>query len=470
MGILLEKLIEYGQSNFYPYHMPGHKRNPAGKLPEEWTKVDITEIEGFDNLHEPEGILKELQREAALAYGAEESYYLINGSTCGILSAVSAAVSFGGELLIARNCHKSVYHGAYLRKLTLHYLYPETVSGFDVCEAVTAQQVREALEKYPKTEAVLIVSPTYEGRIADVEAIARVVHEKGLPLIVDEAHGAHLGFAPEFAENSNQAGADLVIHSLHKTLPSLTQTALLHCNGRLIDRERVRRFLHIYQTSSPSYILMAGMEEAIQIAVSGREAFTEFTRKWEALLVRLQGCRNIRVLPGQFEQCAAKKHDIGKLVLSVKGTGLSGQRFYDILLQKYHLQMEMACESYVLAMFTLADTWEGYERLAEAVLTLDGELVSNAAEEDKKLGIPQLTEQVSLGGAWEAKKERIPLDKAAGRIAGEFLSLYPPGTPLAVPGEMVDEEAIRMLKRYLNAGLTVQGLDKEQKISVLVGK
>ena len=484
MGILLEKLTEYSERDFYPYHMPGHKRKTAGMLPAEWTDVDITEIDGFDNLHQPEEILKELQEKAAQAYGADESFYLVNGSTCGILSAISAAVPFGGELLITRNCHKSVYHGAYLRHLTLRYIYPRIIEEFDVCEAVTAKQVREALDANPGVSAVLIVSPTYEGRVADVAAIARVVHDKGLPLIVDEAHGAHLGFAPGFAENSCRLGADLVINSLHKTLPAMTQTALLHCNGERVNRELLRRFLHIYQTSSPSYVLMASMEEAVCIASEDKEAFARFRSYWKELLETLKQCKRIRILPESFAECEEKVHDTGKLVLSVKGTGLSGQQFYDILLEKYHLQMEMACESYVLAMFTVNDTREGYRRLAEAVLALDAQLDAGqvrCAEEASKVTSKtegpdcEVTQTVTLHAceamplheAWEADKETMSFTQAQGRIAGEFLNLYPPGTPIAVPGERLTREVIEELHNCLTAGLRVQGIHENEKIIVL---
>lgn len=471
MGILYDKLTEYSKSDYYPYHMPGHKRQPAGTLPKEWTEADITEIEGFDNLHQPEGILKTLQEKAAAAYGAEESFYLINGSSSGILSAISATVSFGGELLIVRNCHKSVYHGAYLRRLTLRYLYPEMVEGFDVCEAITEEQVKDALEKYPAVEAVLIVSPTYEGRIARIEAIAEVVHAKGLPLIVDEAHGAHLGFAEGFAQNSNRLGADVVIHSLHKTLPSMTQTALLHCNGKLVNRDKIRRFLRIYQSSSPSYVLMASMEEAVRVAMKEEEAFVRFRKNWNTLLERLGACQKIHVL-GECTQendevCHKFKQDVGKLVLSVKGTGLSGQQLYDILLNRYHLQMEMACESYVLAMFTIGDTEEGYERLTVAVLELDKELFTEPWKDDKVMEVPAPEEKLCLYEAWDEEKEWISLEAACGRIVGEFVNLYPPGTPLAVPGEVVNPETVRILKEYLESGLTVQGIDEERRICVL---
>lgn len=464
MGILLEKLKEYSKSNYYPYHMPGHKRMSAGDLPKEWTATDITEIDGFDNLHQAEGILKEVQKKAAKAYGAEESFYLINGSTGGILSAVSAAVPFGGELLIARNCHKSVYHAAYLRHLQLHYIYPKVLEGYDICEAVTVGQVEQALSEHPEVAAVLIVSPTYEGRLADVAAIAKVVHAKGLPLIVDEAHGAHLGFASEFASNSARLGADIVINSVHKTLPAMTQTALLHVNGKLVDRERLKRFLHIYQTSSPSYVLMASMEEAVEIAGS-EGAFELFSERWRKLLTDLQQCKRLKILPGNQEECVNNIHDIGKLIISVKGTELSGQQLYDILLQEYHLQPEMACESYVLCMFTIGDSQEGYDRLTKALLAIDGRL--QGKQEQGIDTMPCLKVEKAFFEAWEQEKESVPLEKAEGRLAGEFLNLYPPGTPIAVPGERLSGDAITIIENCLAGGLTVQGIIGEGYVVVL---
>ena len=333
--------------------MPGHKRHEVEGFPKQITELDITEITDFDNLHQAEGIILKAQQNVAQAYGAEESFFLINGSTCGILSAISTAVPFGGHLLIARNCHKSVYHGAYLRHLKLSYIYPQVNEAFDICEAVTPQQVAVMLQADKSIQAVLIVSPTYEGRIADVKGIAEVVHDRGLPLIVDEAHGAHLGFDESFAVNSGRLGADLVINSVHKTLPAMTQTALLHCNGTLIDRDKLKQFLHIYQSSSPSYIMMASIEQAVQTAVYHKEFFKQFKERWVGLLKKLQSLQQIRVL---YEEPERKKHDIGKLIISTKGTKMSGKQLADVLRLKFHLEMEMACETYVLAMFTIADT------------------------------------------------------------------------------------------------------------------
>lgn len=464
MGILLDRLTEYSQSDFYPYHMPGHKRNIAGALPADWTSVDITEIEGFDNLHYADSILKELQEKVAIAYGAEESFYLVNGSTCGILSAISAAVPFGGEVLITRNCHKSVYHAAYLRQLKLHYIYPNMLEKYDICEAATPMQVQEALEKNPEVSAVLIVSPTYEGRIADVKGIAEVVHKKGIPLIVDEAHGAHLGFAPGIAINSARLGADLVINSVHKTLPSMTQTALIHANGEVVDRQALRRFLGIYQTSSPSYVLMSSIEEAVQIAMEDN-AFLDMEVRWEKLLTDLSELQNLKILPKCMEECRNKQQDIGKLIISTKDTELSGPQLYDMLLSEYHLQPEMVCESYVLCMFTIGDTEEGYDRLTEALLAIDKKLQREQKHSISKIPIPDA--EIPLYVAWEQEQVEVPITEAEGRLAGEFLNLYPPGTPILVPGERFTKETIVFLEQCIAEGLQVQGISKDSNVRVL---
>lgn len=460
-------LKEYGQSDYYPLHMPGHKRRAHGQLPEEIVQMDLTEIDGFDNLHQAEGILKELQEHAARMYGADETFYLVNGSTGGILSAVSTAVKEGGHILIARNCHKSVYHACYLRNLKISYLYPQVMQDYDICEPITCEQVEDALAWETDVDAVLLVSPTYEGRIADIESIAKVVHARGIPLIVDEAHGAHLGFAEGFAQNSCRNGADLVIHSVHKTLPALTQTALLHVNGTVIDRNQLKRFLHIYQSSSPSYVLMAGIDNALrQVEQNGKELFGAFIHNWNKMCQRLSAMNNLSILePGE-------KQDIGKLLVSVKKTGLSGQQLYDMLLEEYHLQLEMAAASYVLAMFTVGDTKEGYERMTQALLEIDARLAKAPPDArlpqaqpepdaEAKQALPAaVTKRIGIPfcKAWDMEAEYCPLSLCQGRLAGEFINLYPPGTPMAVPGESIDDALICQIRDCLQKGLSVQGV------------
>lgn len=486
MESLFDQLKAYGQSDFYPLHMPGHKRHFFGELPEELFLRDITEIDGFDNLHAPEGILLDIEREAARLYGAEESFYLVNGSSAGVLAALSAALPFGGHLLMARNCHKSAYHAAYLRNFTLSYLYPKQILGYDIVDVVSSTQVKEALESEINIGAVLITSPSYEGRICDIKQIADIVHEKGIPLIVDEAHGAHLGWYSGFAENSCRQGADLVIHSVHKTMPAPTQTALLHVNGNLVDRERLRRFLRMYQTSSPSYLLMAGIDNALRTAEKERDTiFPDFLKNWENMLREMKKLKLLRILRDE-----GGRQDVGKLVVSTKGTKISGRELYDRLRKDYHIQLEMASESYVLAMFTVNDSREGYERFTAALLEIDETLQENAfvesgstarkhAEMESALDRRETYERMEAGAdasemhanaeaifplakAWDAEREEVLLDAAIGRIAGDFVNLYPPGVPILVPGECVTEGILEDISRWIHQGLTVQGIRQEQ--------
>ena len=446
----------------YPYHMPGHKRRLSASMPPEYIRADITEIDGFDNLHDSKGILLELQKKAAMLYGADESFFLVNGSSCGVLAAISAAVSEGGHIIMARNSHKSAYHAAYLRKLKIAYLYPEQIRDYEINEAVRAEQVREALRSCPQAEAVFLVSPTYEGRIADVAEIAKLVHEQNKILIVDEAHGAHLGFAEGFAENSIQAGADLVIHSVHKTLPAPTQTALLHVNGERVNRELVRRFLRIYQSSSPSYLLMAGIADALNVVEKqGKELFPRFLARWRKMLVALEQCKVLRFLPID----APLGQDIGKLVIETSRTNHSGLWLYDILRERYHLQPEMAAGNYCLAMFTVADTEEGYQRLTKALLEIDKELTQMSYKCNvwhKNTGIPAPETVIPLHSAWDMPRKRVLLSKAIGKIAAEFVNLYPPGTPILVPGERITEELCDRIREDCEKGLNVQGVEQNE--------
>lgn len=461
MGRLQKQLEEYAHSDYYPYHMPGHKRRLFGETLAPIAAWDITEIDGFDNLHDAKGILQQLQRRAAEVYGAEESFFLINGSTSGILSAVSAALPAGGKLLMVRGCHKSAYHAAYLRSLEVTYLQTGLHPAFGCVLAATAAQVERALAQDAAIQAVLIVSPTYEGLTAETAEIAKAAHERGIPLLVDEAHGAHLGFHQGWQSNASRLGADLVIQSLHKTLPSMTQTAILHVNGELIDRQKLRRFLEIYQSSSPSYIFMAGMEEAIEMTAAGAEKlFGAFEKNWHEMRERLGGCKALRFLQEE-------NMDKGKLVM-MDGTGcLSGKQLYDKLLNQYHLQLEMAAGRYALAMFTIGDTTEGYERLTEALLEIDRELDSGRRRSltgGEPCGWQEewicLKQRYPLCEAWDKETEKVPLMEAAGRAAGGFVVPYPPDIPVVVPGETMTKEVCYYLQECVEDGLTVQGIEE----------
>ena len=241
MEDLLKKLIKNREEGSYPFHMPGHKRRTS-KLPKELPYgLDITAIDGFDDLHHAEGILRSYMEHAADVFGCDRLWYLVNGSTAGNLAAISAVAEYGDTIIVARNCHKSVYNAIFLRGLKPVWIYPDEVEEFGIHGAMRPYEVETALMEHPDAKAVFLTSPTYEGIVSNVEKIAAICHKKNVPLLIDEAHGAHFGFHPAFPDSAIHLGADLVINSVHKTLPSLTQTAILKYKalGGLIDLKQV---------------------------------------------------------------------------------------------------------------------------------------------------------------------------------------------------------------------------------------
>lgn len=473
MEYLYDALLKYQASEAYPFHMPGHKRRKNFVNP---FFIDITEIYGFDNLHHAEGILKEAQKRAAVLYGAEETHFLVNGSTCGILSAISACTAKGGKILMARNCHKAVYHGALLQELEVIYLYPEKENSFGINGGIFPDQVKQALNENPDIQAVIVTSPTYDGVVSDIGKIAGIVHQREIPLIVDEAHGAHFGFHPYFPKSAVQMGADLVIHSLHKTLPSLTQTALLHVNGKRVDREKLRMYLGIYQSSSPSYVFMAGMDECIRtMQENAKEMFEKLKENLEKFYKGAEKFSQVRLAgSGLIGKSGVFDFDRSKLVISVKGTGMDGNWLDDRLRNRYHLELEMAAGTYALALTSVSDTAEGFQRLYEALMEIDHSIGAFEKKDGKEYceadNVVTKNEHVCrISEALESPKESVLLEKSEGRISREFLYLYPPGIPILVPGERISRGVLDKVKQFQQRGYSIQGLEEYslRKIQVM---
>ena len=479
---LYQALSEYAETDFYPYHMPGHKRNPDAGEMAAYYRFDITEIDGFDNLHHAEGILKEAQERANRLYGAEETYYLVNGSTGGVLAAIMALTDQGDEFLVARNCHRSVYHAAMMQGLILHYYYPNVIEEYDIYDGADAREIGRLLDRYPDSKAVVITSPTYEGILSDISAIANEVHDRDKILIVDGSHGAHL------KEGAVAGGADLVIHSLHKTLPAMTQTALLHVCGNRVDRQRLRKYLAMLQTSSPSYVMMASMDCCIRyMEERGQERNLFMQKQYAAFCKKVSVCRHIRIgKMSDLSQTSLQKSyvltdwDMGKIVISVKGTFLTGQQLYDILRDEYHLQMEMAASTYVLAIMTIMDTAEGWQRLADAIVQIDDRIEEKTGvdsafrqKEADRLSIQNLVEvreaevYMTPAQAFRERQEEVPLNQSTGRVMADFIALYPPGIPLLVPGEIMSEDLLQTIQDSIAMGLQVHGVTDAGMISVI---
>jgi len=479
---LTESLIEYGQSDYYPFHMPGHKRNHS--LPSfDPLSMDITEIDGFDNLHHPKGLIQSGMKKAAKLYHAERSYFLINGSTCGILSSICAATHPGDTILMARNSHQSAYHAAYLNQLHIIYLYPEFISDCEINGGISSEKVKQKLIAFPQIKAVFLTSPTYEGIVSDIAKIAEIVHSFQIPLIVDEAHGAHFGFHKFFPKSAVTCGADLVIQSLHKTLPAFTQTALLHCNGTLIEQTRLESYLNIYQTSSPSYLLMASIDSCINLLeAKGKELMEAYAKKLTTFQEELSTnhfifLQNIH----KTKENSIYDVDKSKLLLSCqvsknffpnrkkaipKLQGL-GMTLYYLLKEHYHLQCEMYMGNYVLAMTSFMDTEEGFSRLSSALKEIDKKIEGNFTKQNShpisyKWNFPysQITAEnvLTIAQSQEYPFEQIPLAEAKQRICKDFIYLYPPGIPFIVPGERISPDILQQIIQYQQQGFEIHGL------------
>lgn len=514
---LYAALTRYCEGDHYPYHMPGHKRNREAGPMASYYGIDITEIDGFDDLHHAEGILQEAQERANKLYGGRgtETFYLINGSTCGVLASIMAAAQRGEKILAARNCHRSVYHAAILQELELQYCFVPVIEEYGICGGINAKEIDRLLKQHADCRAVVITSPTYEGLISDVGAAADVVHAHDKILIVDEAHGAHLGLDESAPHGAVACGADLVIHSLHKTLPAMTQTALLHVQGNRVDRDRLRRYLRMLQTSSPSYVLMASMDSCIRYVEShGAERYAFMRQQYDIFCEKIRKCKHIWIGGITCETTAGNSQnradgaersrtaeayyaagwDIGKLLIYTRDGSLCGRQLYDLLREEYHLQMEMAAEKYVLAIMTIMDTEEGWQRLAAALRQIDDRIETGAMigpgkipgeesgmERKEAAGIAdesvvqygkenaggKKSTDVTMAQAYLGKREPISLAECVGKVAADFVHLYPPGIPLISPGEVVGEEMVERIGKYRSLGLQVQGVTADGKIMIL---
>jgi len=452
-------------------HMPGHKRNvlllPMGNPYE----IDITEIEGFDNLHQAEGIIKQLSMRMSSLYKAEKSYPLINGSTAGILAGIASATNKGDKILMARNSHKSVYHAAILRELRPVYIYPQQINKTSVSGGILAANVEEQLIKHQDIKLVVVTSPTYEGVVSDIGEISRIVHRYGAILLVDEAHGAHFGFHERFPKSAVTLGADLVIQSLHKTLPAFTQSAVLHSNRADINN-KIEHYLAVFQSSSPSYLLMAGMDRCIGLLEdSSKQLFDSFYDKLETFYQACNKMSRLTLLNRRIiGQDAIFDLDPSKITVFTGRTTYSGRQLSKILREKFKIVMEMETMDYVLGMTSICDTKEGFDRFEKALISIDLDSVAYSTEHMPfNTGIIKTIMEIAPFNAVADKSEVIKLTESCGRVAAVFISLFPPGTPLLVPGEIINKEVLCFINQALQEGLSITGLhgDKKDKIEVV---
>lgn len=459
MKSLIDRLKE---NKRIPMHMPGHKRNVllSPYLEKLSADIDITEIDGFDNLHDPDGILKESMEKAASIRGARKAFYLVNGSTCGILASICALIGKGDTVICARNCHKSVYNALELCGARVVFVNPMIDKKTGICGSLNPDNIEEKINSNPDAKLIVLTSPTYEGVVSDVRKICEVSHKKRIPVLVDAAHGAHFGFAEGFPESASSCGADISVESLHKTLPSLTQTAICYISGDLVCEDDVAEKLSIFQTSSPSYILMASIDECINLLKKQKnELFKDWNGCLDEFYKNAETFRNIRILKndGNFFDL-----DKSKIVILAK----DGKRLLK-LLRDEGVECEMAMPGYVVAMTGMGDTKESMDKLFNALYAVDEYVEKGDAR------IPDISSAevvLSVGQAKNEPMEYLEYMKSVGRVSGEYVWAYPPGVPIIIPGEKVSEEVAQTLIKYEEYGFNLQGSKKRKAGEILVIK
>lgn len=431
--------------NRLPMHMPGHKRNAglAPYLAGLGAALDISEIEGFDNLQRPEGLLKNTAALAARLYGADRSFPLVGGSTAGILAGMRALSRAGDTILMQRASHMSVYHAVALCGLKPVYLCAPLIEGFDSEASLEPEALQAALTAHPEAKLLVLTSPNYAGVMQDLSALCAMAKSAGLRVLVDAAHGAHLGLSPHFPQGAVGSGADIVVHSLHKTLPSLTQTALAHATSAEAA-SRLEEELRVFQSSSPSYLLLASIDGCLRLIDQRGEAlFAGWRQAIDRFYQAVNPLRHLKLLGKGASVPDVHDLDPSKLLISSAWSDLSGWELMERLRLEHGIELEMASESAALAMTGMGDDEATLMRLAEALLDIDSRLTSGSRP--APLGLPQpeiaLLPHEARALPWRA----CPWEEALGQVAAEYVWVYPPGIPLLAPGERMSAELIEAL-------------------------
>ena len=465
---LAEALLFYLQRGKRPYHTPGHKQG-AGlprELLELWGRevfrYDLTELPGLDDLHAPRGAIGRAQEAAARCFGAEESWFLVNGSTVGIQASIMAAVGQGELVLVPRQMHRSVLGGLILSGARPVYL-PVEAAGCRIPLTTRKELLEAALAGTAGLRAVVAVHPNYYGICGDLSHLVELCHCRGIPVLVDEAHGPHFGFDCRLPRSAMASGADVAVQGWHKLLTSLTQTAVLHCQGTEVDRERLRRCLALLQTTSPSYLFLLSLDVARwQMENRGREIWSRVLDLAERLRRRINSIPGLYCLGEEIqEHPAVGGWDPSKLVVDVSGLGLTGPQAASYLSDS-GVAVEMADPQNVLLLLTPGDSAESVEFLEQALHRLAREY-------------PPVKGKKVVGGSWEEmyqlqprvvltpaeavyqKGRRVKLEEAAGEISCEFLCPYPPGVTLLAPGEEITREILETVCRFKQLGFNWQG-------------
>lgn len=467
---IVEALQRFSEQDCYSFHVPGHKNGELSQLPQAFRDVmqyDLTELTGLDDFHYPEHIILQAEQLLQQTYHTHKSYFLVNGSTVGNLAMIYAACTYGDEVIVQRNAHKSIFHALQLVGAEPIYITPEWDEQTNTATHITFATLDVALTKYPKVKAVVLTYPTYYGMInEELSDIIQLCHSKDIPVLVDEAHGAHFMADDKFPKSALFYGADVVVQSAHKTLPAMTMASFMHVKSELIQPEQVNKYLRILQTSSPSYLLLASLDDARHYVQNySKEDMLYFLQKREQWLDSLKSIYDLEVITVD---------DLLKILLRARG--YSGFTLKTAL-EKHNIYVELADSYQVLLILPLLKCGSVYpfedirSKINEAIIDL-----KNEQQDDVVLNIKKIQDTTyriskppySFEQMDAMEREWIPYMRAIGRISSEMIIPYPPGIPLLLPGEKITVAKLKQLEDFLAVGAAFQGNHclQEKKISV----
>lgn len=465
---LFTKLKEHAARNPIQFHIPGHKKG-QGMDPEfrdfmgkNALSIDLINISPLDDLHHPHGVIQEAQMLAAEAFGADHTFFSVQGTSGAIMTMVMSVVDPGDKIIVPRNVHKSVLSAIILADAHPIFIHPDIDEELGIMHGVTTKQVEIALQQHPDAKAVLVINPTYYGVAGNLKEIVDIVHQHGIPVLVDEAHGVLTHFHDRLPMSAMQAGADMAATSVHKLGGSLTQSSILNVREGLVNPRRVQSIISMLTTTSTSYLLLASLDTARRyLAVDGYKVIEQ------TLQLADYARRHINEIPGLY--CMGRERlgsdalydlDETKLLIHLKQLNINGYEAEGYLRKHHNIEVELSDLYNLLCLVTPGDTLETIDRLILALQDLSKHFYRPDPQLAPQIYLPKIPKlAVSPRDAFYSDTEVIPFKESSGKIMAEFIMIYPPGIPVLMPGEEITEENINYILEHLNAGLPVQGTE-----------
>lgn len=463
---LFSGLVEHAKKNPVQFHIPGHKKGRGADpvfrdfIGENALSIDLINIGPLDDLHAPKGIIKQAQDLAAEAFGADHTFFSVQGTSGAIMAMVMTVCGPGDKIIVPRNVHKSVMSAIIFSGAIPIFIHPVVDERLGISHGITTEAVSKALKQNPDAKGVLVINPTYFGIAADLKKIVEIAHSYDVPVLVDEAHGVHIHFHEEMPLSAMQAGADMAATSVHKLGGSMTQSSILNVKEGLVSYKRVQAVLSMLTTTSTSYLLLASLDVARkQLATKGRELIDKTIGLAESIRKQINEIDHLYCVGEEILGTKATfDYDPTKLTISVKELGISGFEAEKWLRKNHNIEVELSDLYNILCLVTPGDTETEGQILVEALRELAGNRKINVEKAERPVLLPEIPLlALTPRDAFYADTELIPFDESEGRIIAEFIMVYPPGIPIFIPGEIITLENLHYIKKNIEVGLPVQG-------------